>query len=210
MRTLDWYFDFISGYAYLQLEQMHRLPADTRVVFRPILFAALLDRYGHLGPGEIPPKRRFTYTQWAWLGMHHGIPLKMPPAHPFNPLRALRLALVLDCERDAVATIFRFIWREGRSVEDAASFAELAARLGVADAEARIAAPAIKERLRAETAAAAEAGIFGVPSFAVDGEVFWGADSTDMLLDYLARPEMFATGEIARVRALPVGTMRKF
>jgi 2-hydroxychromene-2-carboxylate isomerase len=209
MQQLDWYFDFISGYAYLQFEMLDRLPPGTTVAFKPILFAGLLKHHGHKGPGEIPGKRRFTYTQWAWLGERLGIPLTMPPAHPFNPLSALRLALACDCRKDAIQTIFRFIWREGRSVEGAAGVAELGRRLKLADPAAAIAAPAVKAKLRANTEEAVARGLFGVPTFAVDGEQFWGADSTDMLLDYLARPERFRTGEIARVRTLPLGTMRK-
>lgn len=209
MKELDWYFDFISGYAYLQFEMFDRLPSNTIVTLKPILFAGLLKHHRHKGPGEIPGKRSFTYTQWAWLGRHLGIPLIMPPAHPFNPLNALRLALALDCRREAVQTIFRFIWRDGRSIEDAAGLAALGKQLGLADPAAAVAHPDVKAKLRANTEEAVERSLFGVPTFVVDGELFWGADSTEMLLDYLARPSTFRDGEIERVRTLPYGTMRK-
>jgi 2-hydroxychromene-2-carboxylate isomerase len=75
--------------------------------------------------------------------------------------------------------------------------------------ERRIAAPEIKAALRANTDAALARGVFGVPTFAIDDELFWGDDATDMFLDYLADPEKFRSGEMARLAALPIGQARK-
>jgi len=63
--------------------------------------------------------------------------------------------------------------------------------------------------LRSNTEEAVSKGVFGVPTFAVDGELFWGVDSTDMLLDYLADPSLFTTGDMARISDLPIGQARK-
>src|SRR5207249_4672726 len=93
---MDWYFDFISPYSYLQLEQMPRWPEGVVLVAKPILFAALLDHWGQKGPAEIPVKRAFTYSQVQWLGDRAGIPFRFPPRHPFNPVSVLRLAVALD------------------------------------------------------------------------------------------------------------------
>jgi 2-hydroxychromene-2-carboxylate isomerase len=174
-----------------------------------VLFAGLLDAWGHKGPAEIPAKRRFTYRQVVWIARRDGIPLCFPPAHPFNPLRALRLALALGCGQDTVGAIFRFIWEEGRLVEDDAQWAELARRLGVADADARIAAPEVKAALRRNGEEAVAAGVFGVPAFVADGEVFWGYDAGAMFLDYLRDPAAFASGELARVADLPTASVRR-
>ena len=209
MRVLDWYFDFISGYAYLQHESFARFPGDVEIRYHPVLFAGLLAHHGHKGPAEIAEKRRFTYRQWVWQAARLGIPFKMPPAHPFNPLRALRLALALECDPGVVATIFRFIWRDGEDIEDEASWRRLIAELGVGEAEARIGDPAVKAELRAATEQAAARGLFGVPTLVVGKELFWGADATEMVLDFLAEPGMFEGGEMARASKLPVGTARK-
>ncbi|HJP22575.1 MAG TPA: 2-hydroxychromene-2-carboxylate isomerase, partial [Alphaproteobacteria bacterium] len=66
MKTADWYFDFISGFAYLQFATLERLKG-LEIRFRPVLFAGLLNYHGQLGPAEIPAKRTFTYRQWVWL-----------------------------------------------------------------------------------------------------------------------------------------------
>ena len=91
-RTADWYFDFISPFAYLQWQAVRRLPGIVPVC-RPVLLAGLLSHHGHKGPAEIPSKRLFTYRHAQWRADRAGIPMTFPPAHPFNPLAALRLCI---------------------------------------------------------------------------------------------------------------------
>lgn len=208
-RAVDWYFDFVSPYSYLQFMRFPALPEGIALRLRPVLFAGLLDAWGHKGPAEIPAKRRFTYRQVVWVARRDGIPLRFPPAHPFNPLRPLRLALALGCAREAVGAIFRFIWEEGRLVEDDAEWTELARRLGVADADTRIQSPEVKASLRRNGEEAVAAGVFGVPTFVADGEVFWGYDAGAMFLDYLRDPTAFLSGEQARVADLPAASVRR-
>jgi 2-hydroxychromene-2-carboxylate isomerase len=209
MKTLDWYYDFISPYAYLQCVTFPALAAGVQVRLKPVLFGALLDQAGTLGPAEIPGKREHTYRQTLWLAQRHGVPMRLPPRHPFNPLSVLRLAVALDAPLATVRRIFDFIWAEGRDPSDPAEFAALADSLGVADAGARIADPAVKARLKANTDDAISAGVWGVPTFAIDGFCFWGFDSGQMMLDYLADPSTFTTGEHARIAGLPFGVRRK-
>lgn len=61
MPAADWYFDFVSPFAYLQLARLERLPPDLEITFRPVLFAGLLEHWRHRGPAEIPAKRVHTY-----------------------------------------------------------------------------------------------------------------------------------------------------
>ncbi|HXH03288.1 MAG TPA: 2-hydroxychromene-2-carboxylate isomerase [Candidatus Competibacteraceae bacterium] len=209
MRFLDWYFDFISPFAYLQQESFSRLPTDVAVRPRPVLLAGLLGHWGQKGPAEIPGKRRFTYRHVYWLAGHHGIPLRMPPAHPFNPLKPLRLAVALGATPEVVREIFRFIWRDGLDASSDEGLRALAARLGVADAAALIEGDEVKASLRANTDEAIARGVFGVPTFVVSGELFWGFDATGMLLDYLADPGLFDAPEWRRISELPAGVQRR-
>ena len=89
---VSWVFDVISPFAYLAFPQLSRLPAHVSVELVPVLFAGLLQHFGQLGPAEIPSKRRFTYRFALWRARQLGLPMRMPPAHPFNPLALLRLA----------------------------------------------------------------------------------------------------------------------
>lgn len=202
---LVWYFDFVSPYSYLQFEAFPELMQDSEL--RPVLFAGLLAHWGTKGPAEIEQKRLQTYRFTYWQAQQHGIELKYPPAHPFNPIHVLRLAIALDCEYEPIKSIFEFIWKEGRSVADA--WPALCARLGVTDADARISEPRVKEALSANGRTALARGVYGVPTFDTGTELFWGLDATDMLLDYLAEPEMFDDPEMQRIAHLPIAAARK-
>ena len=208
-RQADWYFDFVSPYAYLQLEAFDRLPDDLEVAMKPVLFAGLLGHWEHKGPAEIPAKRRQTYRHCHWLAGKRGIPFKAPPRHPFNPLAVLRLAVALEAEPNAVRAIFRHIWADGHDGQDPESLNALAGTLGIGDLAARIGDPAVKDRLRRNTDEAIARGVFGVPTFVIAGEVFWGQDLTGMMLDYLNDPDLFRRGDLARLRELPIAAERK-
>ena len=204
---LVWYFDFISPYSYLQFEAYPELMRTTGL--RPVLFAGLLNHWGGKGPAEIPAKRVQTYRYTYWRAGQHGITMNYPPAHPFNSIHALRLAIALDCRYEAVNTIFEFIWKEGRSVND--EWPELVAKfgLGVAAADAMIAAQRVKDALAANGRQAIERGVYGVPTFDTGKELFWGLDATAMLLDYLEDPGVFDAPEMRRIANLPIGAARK-
>ena len=66
MRQADWFFDYISPYAYLQFHQLRALPKDVEVTLRPVLFAGLLNAWGQLGPAEIPAKKAHTFLLCQW------------------------------------------------------------------------------------------------------------------------------------------------
>jgi 2-hydroxychromene-2-carboxylate isomerase len=204
----DWYFDFISPFAYLQSERLATLAPRIEIRYRPVLFAALLDAHGHKGPAEIPAKRTFVYRQCLWQAAQQGTPLRFPHEHPFNPLPLLRLAIACDSTAAAVHRIFRFVWRDGRLPDLPIEWAELVADLGLAHAEERIASREVKDELRRNTDEAIERGVFGVPTLYLGGEIFWGADATAMAADYAAAGFRWTEPEYARVADLPVGAAR--
>ena len=205
----SWYFDFISPLAYLQLHRILELRARIDIVPVPIVFGAVLAHHGQLGPAEIAGKRAFTYRFVQWQADRAGIPLRFPPAHPFNPLAALRLCVAVGSRWDAVTRIFDHFWREGASGGDAAELAGVAQAIGVPDAAAAIGADAVKATLRTNTERALAAGVFGVPTLAAGGELFWGQDATPMFEAWLDDPDMFRRGQHERLANLPVGVQRR-
>ncbi len=207
MKRIDWYFDYISPYAYLQSQRLGEFAGAAEIRPVPVLFAGLLNATGNLGPAEIPAKRLWTYRFCQFTADRAGLPFRMPPAHPFNPLRVLRLSIALDGDLAAIDAIFRFIWAEGRDPD--AAWPALTAALGVADADALIAAEDVKAALKANTAAAVAAGIYGVPTLAIDGQTFWGVDGTDFALAYLAEPGILETGAMKRLETLPAAAERR-
>lgn len=208
MTKATWYFDFISPFSYLQLLRFDELPSDLEITMKPVVFSALLDHWQHKGPAEIPSKRRFVYRFFKWQASRRGVPFTMPPVHPFNPLPPLRLALLAGADRKTVLEIFHFIYRKGMNVEKEHEVSALAEALGISDAYNRISGSSIKEALKANTDAAIADGVFGLPTFVVEEELFWGDDATDMLLDYLKDPSMFDEQDMQRLSNMPMGLRR--
>jgi 2-hydroxychromene-2-carboxylate isomerase len=138
-----------------------------------------------------------------WRADALGIPMKFPPAHPFNPLSLLRLAIALDAKFDACLAIFRFVFRDGLSADDPQAFSGLIDSLGLLDARERIASEPVKQTLRQNGEEALSRGVFGVPTLSVGNELFWGVDATDMCRDYLSSTALFSSAEMIRLDDLP-------
>jgi 2-hydroxychromene-2-carboxylate isomerase len=208
---MEWYFDFISPYAYLQLKRLEALGLVGRMRLTPILFAGLLNHWGQLGPAEIPPKRLFTYRHVSWLARSLGVPFKISEAHPFNPLKLLRLAIHLNVEPPVVARLFDFVWRDGFIPDNAAAWAGLVQELGfesVEAAQAGIDRPEVKAALKSNSDRAIAAGVFGVPTIAIGERLFWGQDATDMALEFLNDPARFESDD-RMIAALPAAADRR-
>lgn len=205
---VSWVFDVISPFAYLAFPRLEELPPGVELEWVPVLLAALLDHFGQRGPAEIPSKRRFTYRFVLWRARRLGLPLRMPPAHPFNPLAALRLIIAAGSNRRAAGTVLGAVFGEGRDVTDPEVIADLAAQLGVADPQAALADPAIKQHLRENTSWACARGVFGVPTLVIGEELFWGHDAIDMALDYLRRPQAFSDPDMRIIDTLPIAAAR--
>lgn len=184
MKRIVFHFDVISPYAYLAFEHLPQALAGCsyEVEYRPVLFAALLQHHAHKGPAEIEPKRAWTFRQVHWLTAQMGIPCDTPAQHPFNPITLLRLIVGCGANRRVVEAVFRHVWRGGGDANDPQRLAALTAMLAP---ERDPAGNDVKAELRALTDAAASAGLFGVPTFELDGRHFWGLDALPMLLDAL-------------------------
>lgn len=177
-------FDFLSPYAYLAWKQLPALAARHGRVVEPVpvLFAALLNANGQKGPAEIAAKRVYVFKDTTRTARVLGLPLIPPPAHPFNPLLALRACSMIDDLAPRAALVdglFDAVWGGGPGVEDPATVASVATARGLDGAAivARATSDEAKARVRAQTDRALADGAFGVPTMFVDGELFWGFDS---------------------------------
>ena len=209
MKTADWYFDFISPFAYLQTARFDEIGASVNIRPVPVVFGALLKHWEQLGPAEIPPKRTFVYRFFQWQARRGGLPFTMPPRHPYNPLPSLRLCVAAGASIDQVRAIFEVIYGQGKQPDEPEGVQAMAEALGIGSPEETLADESIKTRLLNNTSQAIDSGVFGVPTFVVDGQIFWGSDSTDMLLDFIENPQLFADDEMQRISEMPMGLVRK-
>ena len=206
MKHITFYLDFISPFAWLAFEQ---LPVALKgisysVSYKPVLFGAILKHHGQLGPAEIAPKRDWTYRHVLWLAHSMGVPLQMPASHPFNPLGLLRLAVACDADgtpnRYVCETLLRHVWCGGAEASDAARLQTITQQLQPTRSAN---SDEVKALLKANTDQAIARGVFGVPTFEVDGKMFWGVDALPMLRAYLLGDAWFerAWNSVASVAA---------
>lgn len=188
MTHIIFYFDFLSPYAYLAFE---RLPlvlqgSSYSVSYQPVFLPAIFKHYGQVPPAQIEPKRQWIARHVLWLAREHGIALQLPKTHPFDPLPLLRLAVACDPQglpnRYVVETIFRHVWQGRGDALEPQRLQALQAQLApkrATDSEE------VKDQLKAYTDQAIAHGAFGVPSFVVDGQLFWGLDALAMVRERL-------------------------
>jgi len=184
VKRLVFHFDVVSPYAYLAFERLPQVleGCSYEVEYRPVLFAGLLQHWGHKGPAEIEPKRAWTSRQVHWLAHRHGITMDTPAVHPFNPLPLLRLALACGPNRRIVEAVFRHAWIGGHDPNDAQRLADLTARLAPRRDPT---GSEVKGELRCLTDEAVASGLFGVPTVTLDERHFWGLDALPMVRDAL-------------------------
>jgi len=213
MKTIRFYLDPISPFAALAFWRLPEALAGRSyaVDYVPILFAAALQAHGHKGPAEIAPKRAWTYRHVAWLARAEGLALQLPATHPFNPLPLLRLAWAcapdgLTPSRRVIERVMAHVWLgQGQPVEAPQRWAALQAELAPARAPDD---PEVKQRLRQATDDALARGVFGVPTFELEGRLFWGLDSLPMLAAALDGDPWFETDAWTGADARPVGVQR--
>ncbi|MCG8419555.1 MAG: 2-hydroxychromene-2-carboxylate isomerase [Proteobacteria bacterium] len=213
--TLDFYFDFVSPYAYVAWHKIYKVAArhGRTVKLHPVLFAAMLDHFGHKGPAEIPPKRLYLFKNVFRLAHAIGVVLEPPPAHPFNPLLALRVAgldMPEDEQRRAVDALYSAAWAGGPGVTEPHAVAKTltAAGLDGSTLVARAKESEAKARLRAVTDAAIARGVFGVPTVFAGEELFWGVDSFPHVDAFLAGRDPVPDDLITRWRHIPAQARR--
>jgi 2-hydroxychromene-2-carboxylate isomerase len=187
-RTLEIYWDFSSPFAYLGTTQAKALAARTgaNLVWRPMLLGAVFKSIGQV---DVPllawsdAKRRYTLADMMRWADFWGVTLKWPSRFPMNSVKPLRVYLALPEERrDAFReATYRAYWSEDRDISDDGVLKELIGR----DADsilARTMTPEIKQALFTATQRAVDAGVFGAPTWIVDGkDLFWGQDRIELV-----------------------------
>jgi len=180
--TIRFYFDFISPYAFLAWTQIRKISEGHRLEPVPVLFAALLDKNGQKGPAEIPPKRRYLFKDVARKAWRYRVNVLPPPAHPFNPLTALRVVGAIEdaaVKERAIDALYMAAWTKRTAIDSPEAVGRVVDEAGLPGGLVEAGGTqAAKDQLRASTDAAIAENVFGVPTMIVNGsELFWGTDS---------------------------------
>lgn len=192
--TVDYYFAPPSPWTYLGHERFAQIAraADATVCVLPIDLGQVFPVSGGLPLGQRAPQRqayRLLELQ-RYSDILHA-PLNLQPRYfPVSGDAASRLIIAVDLHDGADAAmkisgaIFTAVWVRERNIADAAVLAELLAECGLSPERLEQSrSPSVQQRYEANTQRAIVAGVFGSPSYVIDGELFWGQDR----LDFVAR-----------------------
>jgi 2-hydroxychromene-2-carboxylate isomerase len=183
-RTLDFFFFYGSIHTYLSVMRIEELaaPAGVEIRWRPFNLRAILIEQNNTSFARNPVRLTYNWRDIERRAARMGIPFTGPAPYPADPdLLALRVGTVAAAEGWCAAytkATFAAWFLDKRVAGLSENVAHVLAGLGrpSADVLARAAAPGIADRLAAETEAARRLGIFGSPTFAAGGEIFWGDD----------------------------------
>lgn len=197
------YYDIISPFAYLYIKQRKRL--EQKLLIKPvaILLGGLFRATENKGPGEITAKRPHTYQFCVWQAEKLGIPFRFPEHHPFMTVAPQRLLVEYQADWTMVERAFDYVWQEGKDPN--LSWSEFCSYLGLATNTGKPENPEVKAKLIANTNQAKIDGAFGVPALVIKQHCFWGVDTIDWALDFIARPGMFEEASYAYAGKLPNG-----
>ncbi len=192
--AIDFYFDFGSPYGYLGSLRIDEIGERTgrAVTWRPIMLGAMFKAVGTAPLTTYPLKGEYSRRDLQRSARALGVEIGIPEGFPHGTLPAARGFYWLGDsdpgkQKPFAKAFYDAYFGEGRNVSEMDSTADIAASLGI-DREAFLAAiqePAIKERLKMETSAALERGVFGSPFVFVDDEPFWGFDHFDQVERWL-------------------------
>lgn len=188
MKKIEFYFDFLSPYSYLAWTWVRSTPYEFE--FYPVSMATIIASYDTKGPAQIEPKRNYLFKDLLRATKMNNIPFTTPKHLPFNSLYALRLALIGtagDKQKEIIDAIYRAGWEKGLDIGSDDVLKEILKEKNLYsdDLIEKMENKNARIELKANVERALQRELFGVPSFVVDGEMFWGYDSTKYLEMYL-------------------------
>jgi len=197
-KTVDYFFAPISPWTYLGSARFRRIAEETgaKVNVRPVNLGKVFPATGGLPLAKRAPERQaYRLVELKRWSEYLGVPIRLHPKHfPADDRLASRLVLAArERGEDALAlahALGRAVWEEERDIADVETLVAIAGEAGL-DGRALLGEalkPEMEDLLESETAAAIESGIFGAPSYVIDGEIFWGQDRLDFVERKLKDP----------------------
>lgn len=195
--TMDFYFDFLSPYSYLAFQWLKKNQAllkslDIKVNFQPTILSKLIHSYETKGPAEIESKRNYLFKDCLRYASLNGVDFCTPKTLPFNSLYALRLVLACPEENkfELIDSIFTKGWGKGEEIGEEDSYLEILRENGLpVEMMEQTTSKEIRRELKQILTKATNNGVFGLPTFIYQNELFWGNDSTKYLELFIANKD---------------------
>jgi 2-hydroxychromene-2-carboxylate isomerase len=189
IKTIDFYFDFVSPYAFISFQQIKEVKykQDFKFRLKPILLGGLHNLHKITAPAFIPAKARFMIRDCKMISEKNKISFKFNSYFPIKTVELMRGVLI--AEEDGMANeyidkIFEALWVSGLNLNDQTVIDKVLKNLNINPKTfaLRLSNQNLKDKLRKKTQEACDIGIFGAPTFYVNNKVFWGQDRIDYAL----------------------------
>ena len=182
-KKVEFFFDVgspASCLAWTQLESIAQR-ANAKIIWRPMLLGAVFQAVGNTSPAAIPAKGAYMLKDLQRFSNIYGVPFNFNPFFPLNTMHLMRGATAYLEEPEFqtyLAAVFNALWTEKLNMESPEVVAAVLTKAGLdtTDFMDRISESEVKERLKDTTEEAVTRGVFGAPSFFVNGEMFFGQD----------------------------------
>ena len=184
-KQVEFFFDFGSPYTYLAYHELRRIAAKrgAQIVWRPILLGGVFQATGNHSPAEIPAKAKHLDVDMQRWAQAYGVPFTMNPHFPINTLALMRGAVAMQQHGEEefqryLAAMFSAMFEKPRNLNNPMEIGAVLAEAGFDPMECMqaIQDTAVKDALKVATAEAVTRGVFGVPTFFVGEEMYWGQD----------------------------------
>ena len=191
-KAVEYYFAPQSPWAYLGHERFSAIAAKAGATVRvmPVDLGRVFPVSGGLPlPKRAPQRQAYRLAELARFSKHLQLPMNIQPKYfPVGGDDAAKLIISVDMNDGAAqamrvaSAIQRACWAEERDIAALATLTEILLSLGLpAERMAQARAQAVQERYDADTQRAIDIGVFGAPTYVIDGEMFWGQDSLDFV-----------------------------
>lgn len=192
IRQIDFFFDFMSPFAYLAHQRLPVLASEYGYVlkYKPINLPAAKKAAGNTGPSnrEIPAKLRYLTTDMKRWAERYGVPMKFPPSLDSDLInKGTFYAIDRHQTQNYVAAAWRLLWGEGGDPSAAETLTEVALEMGWSptDFTAYLNSPGAAECYRKCNQEAHRRGVFGVPTMLIGDDMWWGNDRLPFLAEHL-------------------------
>ncbi len=189
IRPFEFYFDFVSPYSFLAHKELKKLEKRelVKVKYMPILLGGLHNLNGIKAPAFIPAKAKFMIRDCKMIAEKRKIKFKFNSYFPIKTLNLMRGALIAqedDFQKFYIDKIFDSIWHDGLNMNDQNIIDKVLKNNEINPKTffLRASSQSVKNLLKKKTDEAFEKGIFGAPTFLINGKVFWGQDRLEFAI----------------------------
>ena len=189
IKSIEFYFDFISPYSYLAHKQIRKIQKNKKInfIYKPILLGGLHNLIGITAPAFINAKAKFMIRDCKMISRKLDIKFKFNSLFPINSLNLLRGLIGCNSEiKDSyIDTFFDAYWQESLNLKDEKIIFDILKKIKVSKSDFLKSTNDldIKHKLKNLTQEAFKKDIFGAPTFLVNNKVFWGQDRLEFALD---------------------------